>query len=69
MNYYRKKIFEYCKFYLKYLSSSWSNIINLIIKDLGGNIVNSSQEATHFVIEKKIELKKIFINFSSFCSK
>ena len=62
MNYYRKKIFEYCKFYLKYLSNSWSNIINLIIKDLGGNIANSSQEATHFVIEKKIDLKKIFIN-------
>ena len=59
MNYYRKKIFECCKFYLKYLSNSRSNIINLIIKDLGGSITISTQEATHFVIERRINPSKV----------
>lgn len=59
MNYYRKKIFENCKFNLNYLGINWNYAINLIIKDLGGSITNSLKEATHFVIESKINFNKI----------
>ena len=62
MNYYRKKIFENCKFNLKYLSTNWDYTINLIIKDLGGIITNSIKETTHFVIESKLNLNKIYNN-------
>ena len=62
MNYYRKKIFENCKFNLKYLGTNWDYTINLIIKDLGGIITNSIKETTHFVIESKLNLNKIYNN-------
>lgn len=62
MNYYRKKIFENCKFNLKYLGTNWDYTINLIIKDLGGIITNSIKETTHFVIENKLNLNKIYNN-------
>ena len=62
MNYYRKKIFENCKFNLKYLGTNWDYTINLIMKDLGGIITNSIKETTHFVIENKLNLNKIYNN-------
>lgn len=55
----RKKIFEDCKFNLKYLDNEWINPMSLIIKELGGTIVIPINEATHFILENKINSNKI----------
>ena len=65
MDFYRKKVFENCKFNLKYLSNEWHFCITNIIKELGGTIVLSTEEATHFIVEgKTVSIKKdqIFVN-------
>ena len=59
MNYFRKKIFEKCKFNLKYLSKDWNYSMSLIVKDLGGNITPSINDTTHFIVENKINTNKI----------
>ena len=72
MDYYRKKIFEDFKFNLKYLGNEWNFCIPNIIKELGGSIAISIEETTHFIIENRIDMKKIikpknnqiFINIS-----
>lgn len=58
MHFFRKKIFENCKFNLKYLDNRWISPMNSIIKELGGVVVISIEEATHFIMEKKISSKK-----------
>ena len=60
MNYYRRKIFENCKFNLKFLGNEWIYAITSIVKDLGGTIVISIDETTHFIIENKINSNKIY---------
>lgn len=65
MDYYRKKVFENCKFNLKYLGNEWHYCITNMIKELGGSIVLNIEETTHFIIDtKKIPIKKdqIFVN-------
>ena len=72
MDYYRRKIFENCKFNLKFLGNDWNFCIPNIIKELGGNIVINPDETTHFIVENKINMKninypnnnKIFININ-----
>ena len=59
IDYFRKKIFEKCKFNLKYLGNEWNYCIPNIIKELGGIIVISIDETTHFIIENKINIKNI----------
>ena len=59
MDYYRKKVFENLKFNLKYLGNEWSSCINKIIKELGGEIVISLEDATHFIIENNVNKKNI----------
>lgn len=59
MDYYRKKVFEDCKFNLKYLENEWNYCISNMIKELGGNIVIDINETTHFIIENKINMNKI----------
>ena len=59
MDFYRKKIFEDCKFNLKYLGNEWFDCIKNIINELGGNIVTNPEETTHFITENKINMKKI----------
>ena len=58
-NFYRKKIFESCFFNLRFLDNKWNYTINLIIKELGGNISLSVKEATHFIVESRINPKDI----------
>ena len=59
INIYRKKIFENCFFNLKFLDNKWHHAMNSIIKELGGKISLSIEEATYFIIESKINLNKI----------
>ena len=59
IDYFRKKIFEDCKFNLKYLGNEWNYSISNIIRELGGIIVISLEETTHFIIENKINMKNI----------
>ena len=59
VNIYRKKIFDNCFFNLKFLENKWHHIMISIIKELGGNISFSIEEATHFIIESKIDSNKI----------
>ena len=61
INFYRKKIFEDCFFNMKYLDNKWSYTIKLIIKELGGNISLTVGEATHFIIENKINPNNIIL--------
>ena len=60
MNYYRRKIFENCKFNLRFLGNEWIYAMTSIVKDLGGTIVISIDETTHFIIENKINSNKIY---------
>ena len=59
MDYYRKKIFENLKFNLNYLGDEWGFLISKIIKELGGIIVISLEEASHFIIENNSNKKNI----------
>lgn len=60
MEFYRKKIFEDCKFNLKYYPNETSYFfISSIIKELGGIIVTNVDETTHFIIENKINMNNI----------
>ena len=59
MDFYRKKIFEDCKFNLKYLGNEQFDYIRNIINKLGGNIVTNTELTTHFITENKINMKKI----------
>jgi len=60
MEFYRKKIFEDCKFNLKYYPNETSYFfISSIIKELGGTIVTNVDETTHFITENKINMNNI----------
>ena len=39
---------------MRFLDNKWNYTINLIIKELGGNISLSLKEATHFIVESRI---------------
>ena len=58
MHFFRKKIFENCKFNLKYLDNKWTSPINSIIKELGGEVVISLEETSHFIFERKITSRR-----------
>lgn len=60
MDYYRKKIFENCLFNLKFLDNKFHYPMISIIKDLGGKISISIDDSTHFIIENKLNSKKLF---------
>ncbi len=59
MEYYRKKVFEDCKFNLKYLENEWNYCISNMVKELGGNIVINIDETTHFITANEINMNKI----------
>ena len=59
MDFFRKKVFENCKFNLKNIDSKWMNIIIQIIKDLGGEIVVNINETTHFIVMDEIKSEDI----------
>ncbi len=59
MDFFRKKVFENCKFNLKNIDSKWMNIIIQIIKDLGGEIVVNINETTHFIVMDEIKNEDI----------
>ena len=59
MNFFRKKVFENCKFNLKNIDSKWLNIIIPIISDLGGEIVVNPNETTHFIVKDEIKTEAI----------
>ena len=58
MDFFRKKIFEGCKFNLKYLDSAWAIAISNVVSELGGDIVVDLDETTHFIINDKINKEK-----------
>ena len=59
MDFFRKKVFENCKFNLKNIDSKWMNIIIQIIKDFGGEIVVNINETTHFIVMDEIKSEDI----------
>ena len=63
MDYYRKKIFENCIFNLKFLDNNHHihDLLTSIIKDLGGDISKNVNDATHIIIEYKINSKNVHI--------
>ena len=53
IDFFRKKIFEKCRFNLKYIKinkENNTNFIPIIIKELGGMIVEDIDETTHYII-------------------
>ena len=59
MDFIRKKVFENCKFNLRYLDNDWSLVISKLINELGGEIVLSPDETTHFIIRDEINKEKV----------
>jgi hypothetical protein len=59
VDYYRKKVFEDCRFNLKYLDNEWNYCISNMVKELGGNIVINIDETTHFITANEINMNKI----------
>ena len=59
MNFLRNKIFENCKFNLRYLDNDWNYVITPIIGELGGEIVVNPDETTHFIVKDEIKREKI----------
>ena len=57
MDFFRKKIFENCKFNLKYLDNNWNYVIISLIGELGGEIVVNPDETTHFIVKDEITIK------------
>ena len=56
IDFFRKKIFEKCRFNLKYFEinkKDLTNFIPIIIKELGGMIVDDIDETTHYIIGKE----------------
>ena len=59
MDFFRKKVFEGCKFNFKFLDNEWINIAKNLVDELGGIIVTNFDETTHFVIKDEINKEKI----------
>ena len=59
MDFFRKKIFEKCKFNLRFLDNEWNYIISNLISELGGDIVINLDETTHFIVKDEINKDKI----------
>ena len=55
MDFFRKKIFENCKFNIKHIGDEWNYTINKIINELGGEIVVKTDETTHFIVNDVIK--------------
>jgi hypothetical protein len=59
MDFFRKKVFEGCKFNFKFLDNEWINLAENLVDELGGIIVTNFDETTHFVIKDEINKEKI----------
>ena len=59
MDFFRKKVFEGCKFNFKFLDNEWINIAKNLVDELGGITVTNFDETTHFVIKDEINKEKI----------
>ena len=59
MDFFRKKVFENCKFNLRFLDNEWNYVITNLIKELGGDIVVNPEDTTHIIIRDKINRDKI----------
>ena len=59
MDFLRKKIFENCRFNLRYLDNNWNYVITPLIGELGGEIVVNLDETTHFIVKDEIKKENI----------
>ena len=59
MDFFRKKVFEGCKFNFQYLDNEWMDTIKNLVDELGGNVVTKFDETTHFVFKDEVNREKI----------
>ena len=59
MDFFRKKVFEGCKFNFKFLDNEWMDTVKNLVDELGGNVVTKFDETTHFVFKDEVNREKI----------
>ena len=59
MDFFRKKVFENCKFNIRYLDNEWNYVITSLIKELGGDIVTIPEETNYYIIRERINTETI----------
>ena len=59
MDFFRKKVFEGCKFNFQFLDNEWMDMIKNLVDELGGNVVTKFDETTHFVFKDEVNREKI----------
>ena len=59
MDFFRKKVFEGCKFNFQFLDNEWMDTIKNLVDELGGNVVTKFDETTHFVFKEEVNREKI----------
>ena len=59
MDFFRKKVFEGCKFNFQFLDNEWMDTIKNLVDELGGNVVTKFDETTHFVFKDEVNREKI----------
>ena len=58
MDFFRKKVFEGCKFNFQFLDNEWMDTIKNLVDELGGNVVTKFDETTHFVFKDEVNREK-----------
>ena len=59
MDFFRKKVFEGCKFNFQFLDNEWMDKVKNLVDELGGNVVTKFDETTHFVFKDEVNREKI----------
>ena len=59
MDFFKKKVFEGCKFNFQFLDNEWMDTIKNLVDELGGNVVTKFDETTHFVFKDEVNREKI----------
>ena len=59
MDFFRKKVFEGCKFNFQFLDNEWMDTIKNLVDELGGNVVTKFDETPHFVFKDEVNREKI----------
>ena len=59
MDFFRKKVFEGCKFNFQFLDNEWMDTVKNLVDELGGNVVTKFDETTHFVFKDEVNREKI----------
>ena len=59
MDFFRKKVFEGCKFNFQFLDNEWMDTVKNLVDELGGNVITKFDETTHFVFKDEVNREKI----------